>query len=362
MLKKIGFLIGVWLFMAMNFISVQSNVNDQLVETQAFAPLIDQHGAVDLVRVKKQLDNTTSQEVVFDVAQDHSFHKTFQRKGILVRRKNAAGTVLLCHGYGGCKRDAIALKHLFPTYNVMAFDFRAHGELRDGQQTTIGRDEALDVMGAVDFIKSDEEMSHKPVIVYGYSMGAVASIEAQSQDETLFDAMILDCPYDSTDNSMRRGMDAMKISAFGKKFDVPGKEYYLQHMYDENGIAQMVTNYLFKQITNLDSGKVVTKFVKVTPIESVKKIKTPCLFIHCDSDKKVPTQAVENIYNNKPGFKELWITLGKGHFGSYNNHPELYWYKVNKFLTKALAGDFDETDHEEVYDHRVKHHDDRTEL
>ena len=361
MLKKVSFLIYIHLFMSMAFLNAESNSNDQFVETQGFAPLIDHQGAVDLDRVKKQLINTKVQDIVFDVAQSHSSDTTFQRKGVLIRRQNAVGTVLLCHGYLGCKRDAIALKHLFPTYNVMAFDFRAHGELTDGQKSTIGRDEALDVIGAVDFIKSDEQMSQKPVVVYGYSMGAVASIEAQAQDATLFDAMILDCPFDSTDNSMRRGMDAMKISVFGKKIDVPGKEYYLQHMYDENGIAQMVTNYLFKQITNLDSGKVATKFVKVSPVESVKKITTPCLFIHCDNDKKVPTQAVQDIYNNKPGFKELWITLGKGHFGSYNNHPELYWYKVNKFLSKVLSGDLDQVEQEKVYDHRNVELEDRNE-
>ena len=85
------------------------------------------------------------------------------------------------------------------------------------------------------------------------------------------------------------------------------------------------------------------------------------MFIHCDNDKKVPTQAVQDIYNNKPGFKELWITLGKGHFGSYNNHPELYWYKVNKFLSKVLSGDLDQVEQEKVYDHRNVELEDRNE-
>ena len=54
----------------------------------------------------------------------------------------------------------------------------------------------------------------------------------------------------------------------------------------------------------------------------------------------------------------MWITLGKGHFGSYNNNPELYWYKVNKFLTKVLAGNIAQTQHERIYDHRIQNYGD----
>jgi len=323
----------------------------QSMSAVGLIPLMMYQDQVDLKAVKQQIKGFQPQEVTFDVMADEVSGKTFQRKGLLVRRENALGTVIICHGYLGCKRDAIALKHLFPLYNVLAFDFRAHGELIDGQKSTIGRDEAYDVMGAVSFIKSDSKMNDKPLIVYGYSMGAVSAIEAQAKDQTLFDAMILDCPYDSTDNAMRRGLDEkMKMSFFGKEFNMPGKEFILAHMYDD--IAQVITNYLFQQITTLNSDAVATKFTRVTPIESVKKIKAPCLFIHCDHDKKVPTQAVQNVYENKPGFKELWITLGKGHFGSYNNDPEMYWYRVNKFLNRVVAGAITQRSEGKIYDYR----------
>ena len=130
------------------------------------------------------------------------------------------------------------------------------------------------------------------------------------------------------------------------------KKFILNHMYDEK--TQVVTDYLFKKITAFDSKRVKTKFVKISPVESVKKITIPCLFIHCENDTKVPVQAVQDIYLNKPGFKQLWITQGKHHFGSYKNNPELYWYKVNKFLNTVLAGNIENIQQEKIYDHRAK--------
>lgn len=352
MFKNAAFFISLSILMSLTLNAVN----------QSGFPLIHHDDAIDLAKVKQQLAEIKHETVLFDVDQDQLSDKKFQRKGILVRRENAIGTILICHGYLGCKRDAIGLKHLFPLYNVMVFDFRAHGELTDGQLSTIGRDEALDVMGAAKFIKSDPAMQNKPVMVFGYSMGAVASIEAQSQDETLFDAMILDCPFDSTDNSMRRGLDEqMKISVFGKEMNLPGKELYLKNMYNESGIAQFITSILFKQITNLDSKQVETKFVRVSPIDSIKKVTVPCLFIHCENDKKVPVAAVEGLYENKPGFKQLWITPGKKHFGSYNDHPEKYWYRVNKFLQTIATDKIDQVAQERIYDDRTTNFENKNE-
>jgi pimeloyl-ACP methyl ester carboxylesterase len=320
---------------------------------QAAVHLINVPDIQDLAAVKKQIENIQLEEIVINSFVDASKNETLQRRGLLLRKPHALGTVVICHGYLGCKRHAIFFKHLFPDYNVLSFDFRAHGDDKDGQYSTIGRDEALDVIAAVQFVKSDPDMAGKPVIAFGYSMGAVSAIQAQAADQTLFDAMILDCPFASTDEAMRRGLeDKMKISLFGTQFAIPGKQFILDHMYDD--AAQALTNFLFKVITQLDSKKVATKFVRVTPVESVKKITVPCFFIHCENDKKVTVGDVESLYKNKPGFKRLWITQGQSHFGSYPHNPELYWYKVNKFLKKLHEQQLHERDQEKVCDHRAK--------
>ena len=323
------------------------------VTMQASTFLIDSQELRNLAAVKQQLKNIQFEAISFDSFIDATKTETLKRRGILVRKPDALGTVIICHGYLGCKRDAIAFKHLFPKYNVLSFDFRAHGDDRDGQVSTIGRDEAFDVMGAVQVVKSDPMMANKPIIAFGYSMGAVSAIEAQSKHGALFDAMILDCPYDSTDAGMSRGLqEKMQMTLFGQQITIPGRQFLLDHMYDES--AQAITNFLFKAITKLDSKKVATKFVSVSPVESIKKVTVPCFFIHCEGDKKVPIQAVESVYNNKPGFKRLWITQGKNHFGSYLHSPEMYWYKVNKFLAKLESQDITTRDQEKICDQRTR--------
>lgn len=317
------------------------------------APMVNVQDLYNLAAIKEQIHNLEMQDIVIESFVNESKQATLQRRGILVRRENPIGTVVICHGYLGCKKDALALKHLFPNYNVVVFDFRAHGDDREGQTSTIGRDEAFDVMGAVDFVKRDPAMNDKPIIGFGFSMGAVSLIQAQSMNDALFDALILDCPFASSDEAMSRGLDEkMKITLFGKQFTIPGKQFLLDRMYDEN--AQGISKFLFKAITKLDGNAVNTQIVRVRPIDSIQNVSVPCFFIHCENDDKVPVDAVERLYANKPGFKRLWITQGKWHFGSYHNNPELYWYKVNKFLTKLQEKDIADRQQEKVCDQRTK--------
>src|SRR5579872_6155630 len=74
--------------------------------------------------------------------------KRIERNGLLIRYKDAVGTVLMCHGFMCDKYDQGILRRVFPRgrYNTMTFDFRAHGEKTQGQSCTLGKDEALDVI------------------------------------------------------------------------------------------------------------------------------------------------------------------------------------------------------------------------
>jgi hypothetical protein len=73
----------------------------------------------------------------------------------------------------------------------------------------------------------------------------------------------------------------------------------------------------------------------------------------CEKDKKVPVVAIKKLYEAKPGYKRLWITRGRKHFDSYVSQPELYFYKVNKFVTKFLHDKLGQTRPEKISDDRV---------
>ncbi len=275
----------------------------------------------------KHLNGGREESVVF-YSQEHALsERMIERKGILIHRPGAKATILICHGYTCNKYDATFLRLLFTNYNVMIFDFRAHGECIDGQVCSFGRDEAYDVIGAVKFLRSYKALSNKPIIAYGFSMGAVSSIIAQSM-QPLFDAAIWDCPIDSSDELISRSIDKLKAPA------------YIKNILKKNAYRPRVQEFIkfwLRAITNLDATKIHTMMVPLSGIDAIHNVSIPILIIGCDHDEKIPVSAVTKLYESaQSSYKRLWITGGRRHFDSLFNGPEEYAYKINRFIDKVV--------------------------
>lgn len=287
------------------------------------------------------------ESITFSVLESATSKNKIMRKGILVTRKDAAANVLICHGYMCNKRDIDFLRYLlFPKYNVLTFDFRAHGELTQGQCCSFGYNEKYDVKGAVDFIKAHPELKDKPLLVYGFSMGAVSAIEAQAHEGNLFDGMILDCPFDTTDNLINHAIEQMKLSIFGFEFGMPGRSLLRRYAY--HPYVQSMIKFALKTIAKIDVTQVNTCMHKVTPVESIKRVTVPCFIIGCKNDEKVPEEAVRSIYANAAGTKWLWITDGFCHFGSLFFNPEGYAEMVQRFAHKVITKSFKESKRQKI--------------
>lgn len=294
-----------------------------------------------LYKQQKYFDTGTVEYITFysPCTLQHCNNADIMRTGILVKRPHASGTVLICHGFMCDKFDTGFLRMLFPNFNVMTFDFRAHGEnIDDKQLCTFGKDEAADVYAAVNYLRSREDLrlGILPLICFGFSMGAVAAIEAQAEHDHLFDIMILDCPYDNSANVLKRCMENLKFSLFGYEFALPGRSLLEQYAF--NPVIQRLVKVLLKTVAHLDATATNTFIYPLSPAESIKKVNVPCLFIHCINDEKVSLEAAKNIFNNAAGYKRLWLTAGRRHFDSFFYNPEKYVYKVNKFISDILDG------------------------
>lgn len=290
-----------------------------------------------------------TENVIIHSPEHENSTKTIARKGVLVWFEDAVATILVAHGYMCNKYDVAFLRNLFPygKFNFLTFDFRAHGENIEGQTCTLGRDEPLDVIAAANFIKNHSKLRDKvtgkplPLYAYAFSMGAVSSIQAhakyaQTQQHNLFDAMILDCPFDSTENILKKCVDNIKFSLFGYEFNVPGRsilQKYAFHPY-----VQSIIKMLLRTVTNMDPRKVETTVYPVHPVKSIAKVTVPCFFIHCKKDEKVSISAIKEIYAQAAGPKMLWITNGRNHYDSFFYNPELYVERVRSFLDEVLAG------------------------
>lgn len=315
----------------------------------------------DTVEFDKQyIKNALVERVLVYPQRDAHSRQRIMRKGILVRHEGAEATILICHGFMCDKFDAGALRRLFPQggrFNFMSFDFRAHGEAREGQFCTFGRDEAYDVIAAARFLRNHPALQGKPLFVYGFSMGAAAAIEAQAKDSSLFDAMILDCPFDSSENVLKHNLENIKYSFWGYEFTLPGRtilQRYAFHPY-----IQSLVKLVLKTVSYIDPKYMNINICRVTPAKSVKFISVPCFFIHCKNDDKISVDAIKTIYTESASqYKVLWLTNGRRHFDSYFYNPEKYTHRIRRFLDRALRGelninqqkvysDNDESDYEE---------------
>lgn len=304
-----------------------------------FAPSAEQTVPLDdfLKQQGKYTRGVNAEYVKFQAQEADGSNRTHVRHGILYRNPQAKATILLCHGFMCNAFDVSFLRQtLFPTHNVLIFDFRAHGQGVENEHVcTFGRDEALDVIGAVDYVRNRQDLKTFPLFVYGFSMGAVAAIQAQSKKPLLFDGMILDCPYDRSENIIKRGLERLQFALCGYTFDMPGRSFL--EAYAFNPYVQSLLKAAFKLVAQMDATGTNTFLYPVHPAESVRAIQVPCLFIHCRNDDKVPVAAAHALFGNASGYKRLWITNGRRHFDSFFYNPPKYAHKIDRFIGDVLS-------------------------
>ena len=285
-------------------------------------------------KLKKYITDGVIEEVVFYVKEKDDSNEHFARTAQILKRDNAKANIIICHGFMCDKRDISFLRSIFSKYNVITFDFRAHGQIIDDQCCTFGKNECYDVIGVTKYIKSRDDLKDKQNFVYGFSMGAVAAILAQVKEPDLFDAGIYDCPFETSHDVLKRGLDNLKFSLFGYEFRLPGRSFF--HKYSYHPYIQSLLKITLKTIAKLDATQVNTCICPVNTMEAVKTLTKPSLFIVCRNDEKAPVEAVRKVYNGAGGYKRFWITNGRRHFDSFFWNPEKYMYKVNAFFEKII--------------------------
>lgn len=298
---------------------------------------VNQFGGV-ISRNDHNIAHAKVEQVALNCPKTEGSDEKIVRYGQLVYFPEAQATILICHGFMCDKFDVGFFRHMFPQgkYNFMTFDFRAHGENCENQCCTFGRDEALDVITAAHFIKNHPYLKDKPIIAYGFSMGAVASIEAQARDKSLFAAMILDCPFDSSENIIKRSLQELQFTFLGYDFTIPAcsvLQKYAFHPY-----VQTLIKNILKTVSTLDTKNVDMFMYPINPAESIKTINIPCFFIHCKNDEKISVDAIKNIYAaSGSSYKQLWLTNGRRHFDSYFYNPEKYIKEIRGFIETAIS-------------------------
>jgi len=204
--------------------------------------------------------------------------------------KPTRDTVIVCHGLGANKSNQLTLAaHFLPAgFNVLIFDFRAHGE-SGGQVTSYGDLERNEVLAAVHWLRTTRPKESQRIFGVGASMGAAALLAAAGEDSD----------------------DARAINAIA----VYGT---YDSLYDL--AANIITSRLYPPmdwlmmrvalpLASLHAGTHLSKFA---PVRSLDRIAPrPIMFIHGTDDTIIPFPRGEALYNaaSQPKYR-LWIQKG----------------------------------------------------
>jgi alpha/beta superfamily hydrolase len=97
--------------------------------------------------------------------------------GWLIPHSHARGNVIFCHGHGRNRGHVAGLLETFHDLglNVLAFDFRGHGDSQ-GHTSTFGHLEVQDLVAAEAFLS--QRCPKQPLFLVGLSLGAAVCLQA----------------------------------------------------------------------------------------------------------------------------------------------------------------------------------------
>jgi uncharacterized protein len=215
----------------------------------------------------------------------------------------AAGLVVLFHGYATCKARLLPEVRAFHDLGYACFlvDFRGSGD-SEGDRTSIGYYEADDVERTVAYVRG--RWPDEPLILFGQSMGAAAILRAGARHAIAPDAVVLECPFDRL------------LSTVEARFAVAGLPVFpaAQLLVFWGGVQQGFNGFAHN------------------PAEYARRTTCPALLLHGTDDARVSCRQIRTIYQNLGGEKHLYFFEGIGHESYAALRPEQWKECVARFL------------------------------
>jgi dipeptidyl aminopeptidase/acylaminoacyl peptidase len=216
---------------------------------------------------------------------------------------NTRAAILLLHGLGGTREQLspIAKRLDEQGWSVLLIDQRGHGQ-HPKNITTFGRAESLDALGAIDWLRSRDDVDPDRIGVYGASMGAVTCIHAAATDPDLA-CIVVDSAYAVFNDQI-----AFELDREGAGVKIPPR-----------------WRPLFIRIFKRFEPIVIGKWSETPdPVEDIRKIKCPVLLIHGELDQRIkPDNLVElaDAARDAGVSVTTWLVPGERHC-TYLNSDE----------------------------------------
>jgi uncharacterized protein len=201
-------------------------------------------------------------------------------------------------------------------YWVLMFDFRNHGESGPDPNkgiAGIGLKEFQDVVAALEFVSRRNELKNASIGFVSFCMGANSTIIAMSKNPAAF--MNVKCLFAVQPISME-----VFIRTYIGKFITP-----------------VGVNILMPMIKKWVIWQGAYGLNKMSPMEYVKDIKVPTMFVQARNDPWTKLSDIRGFYNNTPDNPKefFWIENTNHRFESYNyfqHKPEKMLEWLNKWI------------------------------
>ena len=232
----------------------------------------------------------------------------------LEKHEKPSGTILLTHGVFKNRQQVLPRALFFRKlgYQVLLFDQRGNGQ-SGNSPVSGGILEAGDFLAAEKYLDGKHELK-KPIVFFGFSMGAMSALRAGTQASPL-DAVIADSPL-------------ANLKSYVSRRTMGGIFSYLPGF-----LPACLKDY--DQLTGLS---LTAKDLDLIPV--VEKLgETPVLYITGESDDLARSSEVRQLFQHTPAHHKWLVYMpDSGHEETYQKFPVVYEMKVKEFLDDLKKG------------------------
>ena len=219
---------------------------------------------------------------------------------------DARGTIIYCHGRNRSRVEMLPMEVYSHSlgYNGLLFDFRDSGD-SGGKIGSLGYLERLDAIAAVDYALKQEHAT-RPIVLWGVSMGAAASLMAASDSPDVAGVI-----SDSSFLSFRHVI----VHHAHLFFHVPSFPIVDEAIY----------------LSAWRAGFWPSEFDLRKAVDGINP--RPILFIAVEGDKRITPEVAHELYSqsNSPK-KAILVVPGHRHGEGFTSGHELYEQAVKNFL------------------------------
>jgi pimeloyl-ACP methyl ester carboxylesterase len=211
--------------------------------------------------------------------------------------------VVVVHGLGDSLESYFPIASVLSGrgHTVLLLDLRGHGA-SEGNRTTMGGHEREDVRAGMRYL-SAQGLAQRGVVLFGFSMGAVAVLRAAADREDVR-AVVAESPFDTYRDTVAHHARIL---------------YGLPRWFPVIHLAIAAAEWR----AGFDADE-------VDAVRAAGKIRAPLLAIVNGADERMPERVVRRVWDAHPGPKSIWVAPGAEHVGAILHLD--YWPRVLGFL------------------------------